>query len=120
MYSWVTNQTLTTFGLDFAPLFGYLWKEEGIPDDVYLGTVQFGSETFSSDSQMNFSVSSYEARVERTIPDASGTGAPTATLPVATAVSLGSSLRPLDECCSEAWRSLLAVLFFLVGCSMLV
>lgn len=41
---------------------------EGIPEDVYVGTVQFGSETFYSDSPMNFSVSSFEAEVERGTP----------------------------------------------------
>lgn len=84
---------MTAFELDVAPLFGYLWEKEGIPGDVYLGVVQFGTETFYSQTQMNFSMSSFEARIERTIPDAAGTGQPTATLPVATVVSGGSTIR---------------------------
>ncbi|PIA97474.1 hypothetical protein CB0940_05492 [Cercospora beticola] len=70
VYSWVADQTSPTFDLDFAPLLNYLQRREGIPEDVYVGTVQFGSETFYSDSPMNFSVSSFEAEVERGTPAA--------------------------------------------------
>lgn len=113
MYSWVTNQTLTTFELDVAPLFGYLWENEGVPGDVYLGVVQFGTETFYSKNQMNFSVSSYEARIERTIPDSAGTGVPTATLPVGSAISGASMVLASDS--EFGWLSLVLAGFLAGG-----
>ncbi|KAI5357511.1 putative glycoside hydrolase family 12, glycoside hydrolase family 11/12 [Septoria linicola] len=117
VYSWVTNQTLTTFELDVAPLFGYLWENEGVPGDVYLGVVQFGTEAFYSKNQMNFSVSSYEAQIQRTLPDAAGTGEPTATLPVGTAISGASMVLASDS--MFGWLSLILAAFLAGGVLML-
>lgn len=64
VYTWVANRTLTIFDMDLAPLFGFLAAKDMVPIDVYLGTVQFGTEIFSAENQVNFSVKSFEASVK--------------------------------------------------------
>lgn len=73
VHSWVANKTLTTFDMDFAPLLGFLSARNMVPTDVYLGTVQFGTETFSASSQVNFTVTSYEASMRSTKGKSEGT-----------------------------------------------
>lgn len=61
VHTWVANRTLTSFNMDVAPLFGFLAYKGLLPIEVYLGTVQFGTETFSTAKQVNFSVTAFEA-----------------------------------------------------------
>ncbi|KAF7192797.1 Endoglucanase cel12A [Pseudocercospora fuligena] len=112
VYSWIANETLTHFDMDFAPLIGFLSQEEGVSEDVYLGTIQFGHETFLAASQMNFSISSYAADITTNRQTGDSTSKPTASLPVATKVSAASqlSLFWVDPGWS-VWMS--GVLFFL-------
>lgn len=65
---------MTDFSFDVAPLMGFLVDQQHLPSNVYLGTIQFGSETFYADNQMNFSVSAFSAYVETTA--GSGAGLP--------------------------------------------
>lgn len=50
--------------MDFAPLLGFLSAQNMVPADVFLGTVQFGTETFSASSPVNFTVTSYQASMK--------------------------------------------------------
>jgi hypothetical protein len=83
VYTWVANRTLTTFDMDLAPLLGFLWYNGMLPVDVYLGTVQFGTETFSAVNPVNFSVRSFEARI-KTASDNTDTSPGSGGVPVAT------------------------------------
>lgn len=108
VYSWIANETLTDLNMDFAPLLGFLAREESISEDVYLGTIQFGHETFSAASQMNFSISSYAAEIQ------SNSAAPNSTaesLPVATTVSFAPRVaRFKSRLASLLWLSCVLVL----------
>lgn len=82
--------------MDFAPLLGFLAARNMVPADVYLGTVQFGTETFSASSPVNFTVTSYDASMEGVNGKSEGTaeisGTSTGSVsgngpPVATAVT---------------------------------
>lgn len=64
-----------------------------ISKDVYLGSMQFGSETFYSRKEMNFSITSYEADLQTTNPKGTGTSTARGTLPVATRVPTGAANR---------------------------
>ncbi|EME47064.1 glycoside hydrolase family 12 protein [Dothistroma septosporum NZE10] len=113
VYSWLANETLTNFDMDFAPLLGFLVKEEGVSESLYMGTIQFGHETFLAASQMNFSISSYAANVQSIVAEPNSTLAPTASLPVATSVSGASKgVRPRVGWCGTLW---LSIVLFLTG-----
>lgn len=77
--------------MDFAPLLGYLSHKKMISNDIYLGSIQFGSETFYSQKEMNFSILSYEADLQTTNPKGTGTSTAKGTLPVATRVPTGAA-----------------------------
>lgn len=66
VHSWIANKTLTAFDMDFAPLLYFLSDQGMVPADVYLGTVQFGTETFAASSEVNFTVTSFEASMNST------------------------------------------------------
>lgn len=63
VHSWIANKTLTAFDMDFAPLLDFLSQQNMVPADVYLGTVQFGTETFAALGEVNFTVTSFEASI---------------------------------------------------------
>lgn len=99
--------------MDFAPLLGFLSQGEGVSENLYLGTIQFGHETFLASSQMNFSISSYTAAINSTRPNGDTTSKPTASLPVATKVSVASHVRL--PWVGFGWTLGLAMLFFSLG-----
>lgn len=74
----------------------------------------FGHETFYSESQMNFSISSYEARIDTTRAngDSSETGKPTGSLPVATALGGAIASAELPRGLCIGWS---AMICFLIG-----
>lgn len=59
--------------MDFAPLLYFLREQNMVPADVYLGTVQFGSETFAASTEVNFTVTSFEASMKATDGRSEGT-----------------------------------------------
>ncbi|KAF7191537.1 Endoglucanase cel12A [Pseudocercospora fuligena] len=71
--TWVANRTLTTFDIDVAPLFGLLASKGLLPEEVYLGTVQFGTETFAAAEMVIFNVTSFNASI-RTVQTERGLG----------------------------------------------
>jgi hypothetical protein len=76
--------------MDFAPLLGYLSYAKMVSSDVFLGSVQFGQESFYSPIEMNFSIASFEADLETINAKSTGTQTVKGTLPVATQVPTGT------------------------------
>lgn len=83
----MANHTLTAFDMDFAPLLGYLSYAKMVSSDIYLGSIQFGQETFYSPMDMNFSINSFQADLQTTNIKGTGTQTVKGTLPVATQVA---------------------------------
>ncbi len=63
VYSWLASSTIENFDEDISPLIAYLWKQKYISESIYLGTVQFGSETFHADANVTFSVQDFSITV---------------------------------------------------------
>lgn len=79
VFSWQSSQMGNTtsvggsdFQANFAPLIQYLWQFELISSDLFLGTVQFGTETFFAGQEATFSANNPNATVETVGSDATG------------------------------------------------
>jgi hypothetical protein len=125
VFSWVTNDTITSFNADIAPLILFFPQYGYIPSDVYLGTIQFGTETFFASSKINFTVNQFSASLASTsfsTNGSSGTGNPSQTTtvqPIPTVSSLGDirlkapllpCLFSVDRC--GLWLLVLAFCYF--------
>lgn len=82
VYSWQSSQMDNTtfvggqgFQANFAPLLQYLWQFGLVPPDLFLGTVQFGSETFFAGHEATFSANDPNMTIETVNSGGSGTGA---------------------------------------------
>jgi len=65
-FSWLApvDTLLEYIDADYSPLLHYLWEANMLPDSVYLGSLQFGSETFYSGGlNVTFEASGYEFEV---------------------------------------------------------
>ncbi|KAL2437155.1 hypothetical protein ABEF95_016617 [Exophiala dermatitidis] len=70
VFSWLAETNLTTTGnassTDFSPLVHYLWQFDFMPADLYLGTVQFGTETYhASPDEVLFRATDYSLGLSR-------------------------------------------------------
>ncbi|KAK8200560.1 concanavalin A-like lectin/glucanase domain-containing protein [Phyllosticta capitalensis] len=79
VYSWVPAQNQSTLNTDLYPLVKYLVEDGAISDRMYLGRLQFGSETMHSGQNQNISfiVSHVEMNVNHEVwtpPKGSGSG----------------------------------------------
>lgn len=64
MYTWFATTNLPKFNnLDLAPLLNHLVAKKLVSAQLYLGTVQFGTEAYYSAKPVNFSVSSFQAKL---------------------------------------------------------
>ncbi|KIV87957.1 hypothetical protein PV10_09234 [Exophiala mesophila] len=59
VFSWLPEHNLTHASGDYSPLIHYLWQFDFMPSDLYLGTIQFGTEEFHSQSEVLFSAGNY-------------------------------------------------------------
>lgn len=64
VYSWFAPENIDSFDADISPLLHYLWRNDYLDDTDYLGTVQFGTETFHSVSNVTFSARNFSMSVE--------------------------------------------------------
>ena len=70
-FSWLApaDTLLEYMDADYSPLLHYLWQENMLPSSVYLGSLQFGSETFYSGGlNVTFEASGYDFEVLKTGP----------------------------------------------------
>ncbi|GAB7355556.1 hypothetical protein MBLNU459_g6030t3 [Dothideomycetes sp. NU459] len=58
VYSWVPSVNQNSINADVAPLISYLYDLGNITSDMYLGLVQFGSETVHATQNITFNVKS--------------------------------------------------------------
>ncbi|KAG4415011.1 hypothetical protein IFR04_011832 [Cadophora malorum] len=63
VFGWLPSTNVTDFKEDFSPLVHYLWRHKLIDESLYLGIVQFGSETFHASSNVVFSAHDYNLSV---------------------------------------------------------
>lgn len=82
VYSWQSSQMGNTtsvggqgFQANFAPLLQYLWQFGLVPSDLFLGTVQFGTETFFAGHEATFSANNPNMTIETASSGVSGAGA---------------------------------------------
>ncbi|KAF2134969.1 glycoside hydrolase family 12 protein [Dothidotthia symphoricarpi CBS 119687] len=61
VFSWVSPSILTSFSGDMSPFLHQLARYGLIPWDTYLGVVQFGTETFYSNSKVKFACKNFQA-----------------------------------------------------------
>ncbi|KAK4943646.1 hypothetical protein LTR10_016743 [Elasticomyces elasticus] len=59
VYSWLPETNLTSVDADYSPLVHYLWQNDFMPKDVYLGTLQFGTEQFHATEEVLFRTGNY-------------------------------------------------------------
>ncbi|KAI1621757.1 concanavalin A-like lectin/glucanase domain-containing protein [Exophiala viscosa] len=59
VYSWLPETNLTSVDADYSPLIHYLWQNDFMPKDVYLGTLQFGTEQFHATEEVLFRAGNY-------------------------------------------------------------
>lgn len=59
VYSWLPETNLTTIDADYSPLVHYLWQNSFMPKDLYLGTLQFGTESFHATNEVLFRAGNY-------------------------------------------------------------
>lgn len=117
VFTWVTNQTLTSFDSDFASLLGSLVAKKMVPPETYIGEIQFGTETFFANEQMSelhhqnpfrdnqadfmfdkdFSVGAFEAEVR----NVSGGATSTASMPTATLIAQPTQSSAADLGCTS-------------------
>ena len=64
VFSWVSNTNLTSLNEDISPLIYFLPHHGLVPFDTYLGTIDFGSETFFASQEVNFTVSHFSASLQ--------------------------------------------------------
>lgn len=65
-FSWLApvDTFLEYMDADYSPLLQYLWQENMLPGNVYLGSLQFGSETFYSEAlNVTFEANGYDFEV---------------------------------------------------------
>ncbi|KAF2752903.1 concanavalin A-like lectin/glucanase [Pseudovirgaria hyperparasitica] len=91
VFSWVTTAPLTQFYGDVTPLVHFLPRYGFMPWDTYLGTVQFGSETFYAAENVKFYVKSFHADVKSPAEGASPVDTSVEELPVQTSVGGGAA-----------------------------
>ncbi|KAF2085971.1 glycoside hydrolase family 12 protein, partial [Saccharata proteae CBS 121410] len=63
VFSWVPETNLSSIDTDLYPLMSYLLDGGYIPDSIYLGRMQFGSETMHSSQNMTFMVDYLEMNI---------------------------------------------------------
>lgn len=68
VYSWLSTGNVTDFNEDISPLLHFLSDYNIIPSDNYLGSVQYGSETFHSTANITFSTSNFNLSVSQGTP----------------------------------------------------
>ncbi|EXJ93927.1 hypothetical protein A1O1_02320 [Capronia coronata CBS 617.96] len=65
VFSWLPEHNLTASNADYSPLIHYLWQFNFMPADIYLGTVQFGTETYHATSEVLFRATNYTLSLDR-------------------------------------------------------
>jgi hypothetical protein len=50
---------------DYSPLIHYLWQFDYMPRDAFLGTLQFGTETFHAVDEVLFRATNYSLAIAR-------------------------------------------------------
>jgi len=70
VYSWLAASNITYFDEDVSPLIHYLWRHGMISENVYLGSLQFGTETFHAGSNVTFSAQDTVLTVASGTPEA--------------------------------------------------
>ncbi|OCK77131.1 glycoside hydrolase family 12 protein [Lepidopterella palustris CBS 459.81] len=59
VFSWISPLNITDFNEDISPLLQALWRNSLVPQNAFLGLVEFGSEAFHSDKNVTFSISNF-------------------------------------------------------------
>lgn len=68
MYTWLADQNITaSIGIDYAPLLRYLVDNGMLAQDMFMGTLQFGSETYHADGKVRFIVERFDMQVEKSV-----------------------------------------------------
>ncbi|KAK3344522.1 concanavalin A-like lectin/glucanase domain-containing protein [Lasiosphaeria hispida] len=62
-FTWMPDTNYTRISHDLSPLVQYLWNNNLVPAEAYVGTVGFGSESFFSLDPVNFSAQSLSLNV---------------------------------------------------------
>lgn len=65
VFSWLPETNLTAVDADYSSLIHYLWQLGFMPKDVYLGTLQFGTETFHATNEVLFKAANYSLGFSR-------------------------------------------------------
>lgn len=103
VFSWLAHQNLTSTDADYAPLMKYLWQQNLLPGDLWMGQLAFGTEVLHSADVTIFSLDDYDMELIRqgdqndytstTATASSTSGVPTAagTTPATTTTAVGSS-----------------------------
>jgi len=74
VFSWLAADNITNFNNDISPLFNYLVNHNLMPTSTYLGTVQFGTETFHATSNVTFKASNFVLDMEKGIKTSNALG----------------------------------------------
>jgi xyloglucan-specific endo-beta-1,4-glucanase len=74
VFSWLAQTNLTSFHNDISPLFNYLVDHNLLPTSAYLGSVQFGTETFHATSNVTFTASNFALDLEKGIKTSNALG----------------------------------------------
>jgi xyloglucan-specific endo-beta-1,4-glucanase len=62
-FTWMPDTNHTHISQDLSPLVQYLWKNNLVPAEAYVGTVGFGSESFFSLDPVFFAAQSLSLNV---------------------------------------------------------
>lgn len=65
-FTWVPDANYTRVSQDLSPLVQYLWKNNFVSAEAYVGTVSFGSESFFSLDPITFSAQSLSLNITST------------------------------------------------------
>ncbi|KAK5364852.1 hypothetical protein LTR20_008788 [Exophiala xenobiotica] len=65
VFSWLPETNLTAVDADYSPLLHYLWQFGFMPKDIYLGTLQFGTEQFHATNEVLFRAANYSLGLSR-------------------------------------------------------
>ncbi len=74
VFSWLAQTNLTSFHNDISPLFNYLVDHNLLPTSAYLGSVQFGTETFHATANVTFTASNFALDLEKGIKTSNALG----------------------------------------------
>lgn len=74
VYSWLAPGNIYDFNEDISLLLHYLWRHKYIDESNFLGTVQFGTETFHSTSNVTFSTQNFNLSVHSGKPQVASSG----------------------------------------------